>query len=143
MKFEDVKVGDNVLKDCFVRTGYSTGKSFLLTYEVVKITKTQFILNDDTRVRKSDGRVIGGGIAEYIYKIGEEIRFSFKENKIGKCEIEEYRVFKNKLRVVKDIRLNLNVIGNKTKVVSMDITHDELIQLNKDIESIKKILKID
>ena len=70
MKFQDVKVGDNLYVKRSISYGWRQQKSFCIPTKVVRVTKTQFIVElNDGRYKKDTGSGYGDTCG-YAYKEG-------------------------------------------------------------------------
>ena len=140
MKFQDIKIDDKVLKESFVSTGYSTGKYFFSTFVVIKVTKTQFVLSDGTRVRKSDGKIIGERYPEFVYNEGDTYYAPFHGHKVVKCQAKEHIAFLKKIHKVKKLRGKIADIYDKGQRIYDNMGISKIDEISKHIESIINII---
>jgi len=98
-----IKAGDAAPVPVAVRFDWSGSKVFWVPGQVVRTTKTQVLLSNGYRVRKSDGTVIGDKYNKY--KPPGDIDY--------KAEAEKMAALKRKIRlkmVINDMKIDLESI---------------------------------
>ena len=143
INFNDVKIGDRVLYeraiqiDC--RKGFlPTVQRFTIAAQVTKVMATQFIAqaifepNQNFRVRKNDGAVIGNQTRTCFYPIGYKVR-----NYSG----DVIRTFEDQT----ELAMSVMVRNNKVKQIKARFDAADWNTTNMsddDVELIEKALKI-
>ena len=76
MKFENIKIGDTVFIQKTVLCGGRDEKPFYVPEKVIKVTSTQFTIEDGGRYKKDNGVKIGGAYSGCARLEGEKIDYS-------------------------------------------------------------------
>jgi len=132
MKFENVKVDDTVYVDTGVEYGWNKARSFTLPKKVIKITKTQFVIEGGRRFRKNGTEL---GTFHEAYEFGESLPWSSKN---VKDETEEFNYFKTKLKVEKEIMKSIESIDLK---LNSGVSVENLKVIASKIIDIKQLIK--
>ena len=128
MKFENIKVGDEVLIPKNIPYGWKGGKTFYITACVTRVTKTQFCCGE-VRAKKENGNIIGDGWNQ-VYRDGDNAGIG--ENTI-KDQTLEMNAFRKRISVYNKIR-NWSI-----DLKSINVENTELSKLNKISELIDEI----
>lgn len=96
MKFENIKKDDIVFTQTSIRYSFSSSKSFFTPKRVIRVTKTQFVLEDDSRWKK-DGRGIDRH--KYLRAFNEGEKTGYGNSTIVEDQRAEMKEFKEKIQV--------------------------------------------
>lgn len=99
-KFKDIKVGDNVLINDYIITGWHDKHYFFVNKLVEKTTPKQFVV-DGNRYRKIDGKLID----KYSYEVYARIEGEFYNGKEIKNQQHEMDEFIKRVNIAKKINL--------------------------------------
>lgn len=132
MKFENIKVGDTVIDREIVRVTWGVTEAFFIRKTVKSVSPKQFVLEDGTRCKKEDGRIIGD--YGYVYIVGDK----YNRNKLVTDQTEEMEEFKQLLS--RKIKLRDEYDNLKSDFIRLDLTVDEVNTLEELITSLKSIL---
>ncbi len=106
-KFKDIQIGDKVYFQHSVRTGWHSSRRFWLPVEVTKTTPTQITLANGKRVRKQDGKIIGGSYGDYVKALGD----THYHGELIEDQTEQKKAFEEKLELEKQFNFTLKSIG--------------------------------
>lgn len=133
-KFNDIQKGDVVYVPTRVNYGYRTNKSFLIPFEIIKITKTQFTIKDGRRFKKN-GRIVMSGSWETAYRLGDDTGFGRK----AIDQTTDFLAFKNKIRIENSIQ---ELFSELSIELNSDYTFKELIEIKRISDQLKtKLVK--
>lgn len=102
MKYENIKPGEKVLIPVSVRYGFNSSEEFLIEKEVLRTTKTLFVVNIDgkeLKFKKDSGRQVGGNYFDRARFVGEEY-YDLNRKCIATDQTQEMMQFKKKVRAV-------------------------------------------
>lgn len=134
MKFENVKVGDTVFTETKVRYGWQSAEIFFTPEKVVRVTKTQFVVDSGNRYKK-EGNMIGDSFT-YAYKEGDRTHYT----KSTVCDQTEKMIaFRDKLDAESRIK---NTIEGITLVRNSDLSLDDLKKAEKILSKFIKALNV-
>jgi len=128
MKFENIKVGDEIFIVESVRYGWNSSESFFIPKEVVKVTKTQFVIDGNLRFNKKNGWGHGNNNAAHLKDDKDrytsnivcdesEKLLNFKR-KLNLESVIQDRI--SKLKLSYNSKLNIDELSNlKTKIIEI------------------------
>ena len=134
MKFKNIKAGDYVLIEKGIRISYFQSEHFLIKKKVLKVTKTQFVLEDKTRIRKT-GEILGDKYS-LAYKEGEYYNFMNNERAID--QTAQMNILLKKIKIKNKIKNRIEKINtNSIHQLEIKILED-LFNKVQEIENITK-----
>ncbi len=134
-KFENIQAGDTVYIETTVGGWSSVKKRFFLPEKVIRVTKAQFVIVGKFKeqfIRKKDGCFIKDKYT-YAYKLFEKI-----VGGVVTDQTEEYKEYKIKLNITSDIE---KILARPTKIKPDNYTLEELDNILKKLEDLKRLLK--
>ena len=138
MKFENIKIGDTVFIQETVSCGWRDGQSFYLPKKVMKVTSTQFTIEDGGRYKKVNGLKIGGAYCECAKLDGEKKEYS--SNILVSDETAQMNLFIRKINKERaaskqieamSIKLNSKLTIEELDLVLLKIKEINAILVNK------------
>lgn len=133
MKFNDVKVGDEVFIRTYVSYGWRKHRSFYIPLKVTKVTKSQLTTEDGRRFRKDNGKEIGENNS-FAYKEGES--FPYEEG-IVVDETNKKEEFKKELKAEMLIQSKIDSLKVQR---NSGLGLQKLTKINNLIKEIEKII---
>jgi len=116
-RFDDLQAGDIVLVEVGVATGWRNYEYFWVPKTVVKITKTQIVLETGRRYKKTNGKLIenrgmwGYGRSEDQLAFPGETQILYGKVKIIEDQTLEMNVFAGKLNDAQKVRKMIDDMG--------------------------------
>lgn len=131
MKFENVKVGDEVFIEEKVYVSFGIDYRFFIKTKVEKVTKTRFQVSTGETYNKR-GFIIGDKVMiDAAYKLGD------KASRVVKDESKEMEAFKHKIAIERSLSRKLGEL--KIKPASR-LSINELEEITELVSNIKKAL---
>jgi len=125
--FGEVNIDDKVLFIQRVNYGYLR-KSFMTCFKVIKTSKTQFVLDNNVRIRKNDGRAIGSKL--YSYERATPYKLELDET--SKCE-----EFVKKVSIMRSLSQKITLIDRGiSELTQKDIDISLIESLNKALDAV-------
>lgn len=100
-EFENIQINDIVLTEKQVSFGWGDYKSFYISQKVIKVTKTQFVIESGDRYNKN-GHICQSDSWKNAYKLNETYQ-KFGKTLIRTDETKEMEVFIYKLKLESEI----------------------------------------
>jgi ribosomal protein S24E len=133
MKFQDIKVGDEVFVGNSIRYGWNLGEEFFIPEKVVRVTKTQFSTVSGRRFKKEYGQQIGSGTyGANAYMEGD--KKSHWSDDVIYDQTKEMEEFKKKISLERDV---IQTLADINPSLNSGLSLKELAEIKKSLLEIK------
>lgn len=140
MKFADVQVGDTVYIEKHVTYGFNPAKTFFVLVKVVRVTKTQLVVDDggkERRFKRDFGGEVGSSYSRYstnIRNLGD--KQSGWSDVIVKDDTEEMQKFEKQISLEVKLR---NELGD-LKIPKGELSLEDVELIEVRLNDIKDII---
>jgi len=133
MKFKAIKEGDTVYIRKNVTYSWGDTKSFFLPRKVIRVTKAQFVIENNLKFRKKNG--YGFGHSKVAYNLGDKYNYG---GNIVTDETKKLELFLEKLKLEEEIRTMIRemYLHNNSK-----FNLNELLEIKEKLNVFSKTLK--